>query len=63
MSEAGPEPSVGWARAFLAPRVPAYVLATFLVMLGWYGMYTFLGTALEYRYGSGSSLTGVMGAS
>ncbi|MDL5203964.1 MFS transporter [Streptomyces sp. ALI-76-A] len=59
-----PEPSAGWtrsaARAFLAPRVPAYVLATFLVMLGWYGMYTFLGTALEYRYASGSSLTGVM---
>jgi predicted MFS family arabinose efflux permease len=57
-------PSTGWtrsaARAFLTPRVPAYVLATFLVMLGWYGMYTFLGTALEYRYGSGSSLTGVM---
>ncbi|MER5831938.1 MFS transporter [Streptomyces sp. NPDC002130] len=59
-----PEPSPGWtrsaARAFFAPRVPTYVLATFLVMLGWYGMYTFLGTALEYRYGSGSSLTGVM---
>jgi predicted MFS family arabinose efflux permease len=62
--EETPGPSAGWtrsaARAFLTPRVPAYVLATFLVMLGWYGMYTFLGTALEYRYGSGSSLTGVM---
>lgn len=62
--EESPEPSVGWARsatrAFLAPRVPAYVLATFLVMLGWYGLYTFLGTALEYRYGSKNSLTGVM---
>jgi predicted MFS family arabinose efflux permease len=56
--------SAGWtrsaARAFLIPRVPAYVLTTFLVMLGWYGMYTFLGTALENRYGSASSLTGVM---
>lgn len=63
--EEGPGPSAGgWtrsaARAFLTPRVPAYVLATFLVMLGWYGMYTFLGTALEYRYGSASSLPGVM---
>ncbi|MEU1476759.1 MFS transporter [Streptomyces sp. NPDC005760] len=60
-----PGPSAGgWARsaarALLTPRVPAYVLTTFLVMLGWYGMYTFLGTALEYRYGSASSLTGVM---
>ncbi|MEU0031304.1 MFS transporter [Streptomyces sp. NPDC006335] len=56
--------SAGWtrsaARAFLTPRVPAYVVTTFLVMLGWYGMYTFLGTALENRYGSASSLTGVM---
>ncbi|MFG2455557.1 MFS transporter [Streptomyces sp. NPDC048523] len=62
--EETPGPSAGRTRsatrAFLTPRVPAYVLATFLVMLGWYGMYTFLGTALEYRYGSGSSLTGVM---
>jgi DHA1 family inner membrane transport protein len=62
--EESPGPPAGWtrsaARAVLTPRVPAYVLATFLVMLGWYGMYTFLGTALEYRYGSGSSLTGVM---
>ncbi|MGW0330779.1 MFS transporter [Streptomyces sp. NPDC003011] len=64
VSERTPELSAGWTRsaaqAFVAPRVPVYVLATFLVMFGWYGMYTFLGTALEYRYGSGSSLTGVM---
>jgi predicted MFS family arabinose efflux permease len=54
----------GWtrsaARAFLAPKVPVYVLVTFLVMLGWYGMYTFLGTALQYEFGSGSPLTGVL---
>ncbi|WP_257234800.1 MFS transporter [Streptomyces sp. JV178] len=63
--EAAAEPSErGWirdaARAFLAPRVPTYVLATFLNMLGFYGMYTFLGSALQYRFGTGSSLTGIM---
>ncbi|MFG2712109.1 MFS transporter [Streptomyces goshikiensis] len=48
------------ARAFLAPKVSLYVLATFLNMLGFYGMYTFLGSALQYRFGDGSSMTGVM---
>uniref|UniRef100_A0AAU2VEG9 MFS transporter n=1 Tax=Streptomyces sp. NBC_00003 TaxID=2903608 RepID=A0AAU2VEG9_9ACTN len=57
-------PAQGWlrsaARAFLAPRVPVYVLATFLNMLGFYGMYTYLGSALQFRFGSTSSMTGVM---
>ncbi|MFF2331289.1 MULTISPECIES: MFS transporter [unclassified Streptomyces] len=48
------------ARAFLAPKVPTYVLATFLNMLGFYGMYTYLGSALQYRFGPGSLLTGLM---
>ncbi|MFD9267809.1 MFS transporter [Streptomyces goshikiensis] len=48
------------ARAFLAPKVSLYVLATFLNMLGFYGMYTFLGSALQYRFGDGSSMTGIM---
>ncbi|MFD7165228.1 MFS transporter [Streptomyces violascens] len=47
-------------RALLAPRVGLYVLATFLNMLGFYGMYTFLGSALQYRFGEGSSMTGLM---
>ncbi len=54
----------GWirsaGRALLAPKVGLYVLATFLNMLGFYGMYTFLGSALQYRFGEGSSLTGTM---
>ncbi|MER6519085.1 MFS transporter [Streptomyces sp. NPDC001553] len=48
------------ARAFLAPKVGLYVLATFLNMLGFYGMYTFLGSAMQYRFGDGSSMTGLM---
>ncbi|MEV0416412.1 MFS transporter [Streptomyces sp. NPDC050448] len=48
------------ARAFLAPKVGLYVLATFLNMLGFYGMYTFLGSAMQYRFGDGSSMTGIM---
>ncbi|WCD89742.1 Inner membrane transport protein YdhP [Streptomyces xanthophaeus] len=60
---ATPSPD-GWlrsaARAFLAPKVALYVLATFLNMLGFYGMYTYLGTALQDRFGDGSSMTGVM---
>ncbi|MFD4134898.1 MFS transporter [Streptomyces goshikiensis] len=48
------------ARAFLAPKVSLYVLATFLNMLGFYGMYTFLGSALQYRFGDGSSMTGIL---
>ena len=48
------------ARAFLAPKVPVYVLATFLNMFGFYGMYTYLGSALQYRFGSESALTGIM---
>ncbi|WP_406503645.1 MFS transporter [Streptomyces sp. NBC_00212] len=31
------------------------VLTTFLNMLGFYGMYTYLGSALQFRFGSGSS--------
>lgn len=58
------QPARGWtrsaARAFLAPKVAVYVLPTFLVMLGWYGLYTFLGTALRNHFGARSSLTGVM---
>ncbi|MFF1511197.1 MFS transporter [Streptomyces sp. NPDC058326] len=54
----------GWARstvqAFRAPKVSVYVLATFLNMFAFYGMYTFLGSALQYRFGSGSSMTGFM---
>jgi MFS transporter, DHA1 family, inner membrane transport protein len=54
----------GWVRsaaqAFLLPGIPTYVGATFLNMLGFYGMYTFLGSALQFRFGTGSSLTGVM---
>jgi predicted MFS family arabinose efflux permease len=60
----GPAPAQGWlrsaGRAFLAPRVPVYVLATFLNMFGFYGMYTYLGSALQFRFGSGSSMTGAM---
>ncbi|MFK0259466.1 MFS transporter [Streptomyces sp. NPDC090445] len=48
------------ARAFLAPKVALYVLATFLNMLGFYGMYTYLGTALQYRFGDESPMTGIM---
>jgi DHA1 family inner membrane transport protein len=70
-SRPGPDPSgespataQGWlrsaGRAFLAPRVPVYVLATFLNMFGFYGMYTYLGSALQFRFGSGSSMTGAM---
>ncbi|MFD3336391.1 MFS transporter [Streptomyces sp. NPDC058700] len=64
-SEEAAEPAErGWVRstaqAFRAPRVSVYVLATFLNMFAFYGMYTFLGSALQYRFGSGSSLTGVM---
>ncbi|MFI6048943.1 MFS transporter [Streptomyces violascens] len=59
-----PAPAQGWlrsaGRAFLAPKVPVYVLATFLNMFGFYGMYTYLGSALQFRFGSGSSMTGVM---
>jgi DHA1 family inner membrane transport protein len=29
-------------------------------MFAFYGMYTFLGSALQYRFGSGSSMTGLM---
>ncbi|MGW1864578.1 MFS transporter [Streptomyces mauvecolor] len=69
--ESRPEPSggapaaaQGWlrsaGRALLAPRVPVYVLATFLNMFGFYGMYTYLGSALQFRFGSGSPMTGVM---
>lgn len=54
----------GWVRstaqAFRGPRVSVYVLATFLNMFAFYGMYTFLGSALQYRFGSGSSMTGLM---
>ncbi|MFE3525629.1 MFS transporter [Streptomyces sp. NPDC059161] len=54
----------GWARsaarAFLAPNVLVYILATFLNMLGFYGMYTYLGSALQYQFGSQSLLTGIM---
>ncbi len=54
----------GWtrsvARAFLVPKVPGYVLATFLNMLGFYGMYTYLGSALKYQFGTESALTGIM---
>ncbi|MFE0098937.1 MFS transporter [Streptomyces sp. NPDC059009] len=63
-AEAPSEHEHGWvrsaARALLAPGVPVYVAATFLNMLGFYGMYTFLGSALQYRFGTGSSMTGVM---
>ncbi|MGW4565438.1 MFS transporter [Streptomyces sp. NPDC004561] len=48
------------ARALLAPKVLVYMLATFLNMLGFYGMYTYLGSALQYRFGTGSSLTGLV---
>ncbi|KAB2345302.1 MFS transporter [Actinomadura rudentiformis] len=54
----------GWtrsaARVLLLPRVAVYVLATFLNMLGFYGMYTFLGSALDYRFGIDSPLTSLM---
>lgn len=54
----------GWTRsatrALLAPKVPVYIGATFLNMLGFYGMYTYLGSALRHWFGSGSPLTGVM---
>ncbi|MFD3774855.1 MFS transporter [Streptomyces sp. NPDC058612] len=63
-ADAVPVPREQWirsaARAFLAPKVGLYVLATFLNMLGFYGMYTFLGSALQYRFGDGSSMTGLM---
>ncbi|MFF8659683.1 MFS transporter [Streptomyces huasconensis] len=61
------QPARGWtrsaARAFLAPKVAVYVLTTFLVMHGWYGLYTFLGTALRDHFGARSSLTGVISCS
>lgn len=54
----------GWGRsvvqAFRAPKVLVYVLATFLNMLGFYGMYTYLGSALQYRFGDESSSTSLM---
>ncbi|QFR02705.1 MFS transporter [Streptomyces phaeolivaceus] len=54
----------GWSRsvvqAFRAPKVLVYVLATFLNMLGFYGMYTYLGSALQYRFGDESSSTSLM---
>lgn len=54
----------GWSRsvvqAFRAPKVSVYVLATFLNMLGFYGMYTYLGSALQYRFGDESSSTSLM---
>ncbi|MFD3991433.1 MFS transporter [Streptomyces sp. NPDC058583] len=64
-AESSAEPSRGgWVRstaqAFRGPRVSVYVLATFLNMFAFYGMYTFLGSALQYRFGSGSSMTGLM---
>ncbi|MFE9740832.1 MFS transporter [Streptomyces sp. NPDC006477] len=64
-AEKSAEPSRGgWVRstaqAFRGPRVTVYVLATFLNMFAFYGMYTFLGSALQYRFGSGSSMTGLM---
>ncbi|MER5308743.1 MFS transporter [Streptomyces sp. NPDC002773] len=71
-AEGGPAPSGkaaepserGWVRsaaqALRGPKVSVYVLATFLNMFAFYGMYTFLGSALQYRFGSGSSMTGVM---
>ncbi|MFH8993203.1 MFS transporter [Streptomyces sp. NPDC017940] len=62
--EASGQSAQGWtrsaARAFLAPKVAVYVLVTFLVMLGWYGLYTFLGTAFRDHFGARSSLTGIM---
>ncbi|MEU1277826.1 MFS transporter [Streptomyces sp. NPDC005805] len=68
---AGPEqraeentPAQGWRRstaeALRAPRVGLYVLVTFLNMLGFYGMYTYLGSAMQYRFGAEGGLTGVM---
>lgn len=62
--DARPVPSEKWirsaSRALLAPKVGLYVLATFLNMFGFYGMYTFLGSALQYRFGEKSSMTGIM---
>ncbi|MFJ9774029.1 MFS transporter [Kitasatospora sp. NPDC101157] len=57
-AQQGPSRSV--VGVFRLPKVSLYVLATFLNMLGFYGMYTFVGSALQYRFGSGSPLTGVM---
>lgn len=57
-------PTQGWLRSaagvFRTPKVSVYVAATFLNMLGFYGMYTYLGSALQFRFGSGSSMTGIM---
>ncbi|MEV7597155.1 MFS transporter [Kitasatospora sp. NPDC089797] len=55
-----PGPSRSVVGVLRLPKVSLYVLATFLNMLGFYGMYTFVGSALQYRFGDGSPLTGVM---
>lgn len=46
--------------AFLTPKVPAIITVTLCNMLGFYGMYTYLGSYLRTVFPLGSSIAGIM---
>ncbi|QAW06099.1 MFS transporter [Bacillus subtilis] len=53
------EPAGTFRDALKVPRVPVYITITFCNMIGFYGMYSFLGTYLQDVFTGGNTATGL----
>ncbi|WP_167408522.1 MFS transporter [Bacillus subtilis] len=53
------EPAGTFRDALKVPRVPVYIMITFCNMIGFYGMYSFLGTYLQDVFTGGNTAAGL----
>ncbi|MBY8911796.1 MFS transporter [Bacillus sp. YC2] len=58
--EENEQPAGTFRDALKVPRVPVYITITFCNMIGFYGMYSFLGTYLHHVFSGGNTAAGLL---
>lgn len=58
--EKNEQPEGTFRDALKVPRVPVYITITFCNMIGFYGMYSFLGTYLHHVFSGGNTTAGLL---
>ncbi|MCC9022784.1 MFS transporter [Bacillus nakamurai] len=58
--EENEQPAGTFRDALKVPRVPVYIMITFCNMIGFYGMYSFLGAYLHHVFSGGNTTVGLL---